>query len=110
MPKASLRSKPKKPYPNFPLTPHPNGQWCKKICGQLRFFGIWSDPDAAHEQYLNQAADLHGGREPTVLTGELTVKELANQYLNHQANKLASGEIGARWFEWPAPKNLNQLV
>ncbi len=22
--------KPNKPYPNFPLTAYPNGQWCKK--------------------------------------------------------------------------------
>ena len=27
------RKRPSKPYPNFPLTAHNNGQWCKKIRG-----------------------------------------------------------------------------
>jgi hypothetical protein len=35
------RRKPSKPYPTFPLTAHNNGQWCKKIRGQIHFFGIW---------------------------------------------------------------------
>lgn len=95
----SSQSKPTKPHPSFPLTPHPNGQWCKKIRGKLRFFGVWADPQAAMERYLKHASDLHAGREPTVSVDELTVKELANHYLNYQAQKLDAGEIGPRWFE-----------
>ena len=73
--------KPRKPHANFPLTPHPNGQWCKKTRGgQLRFFGAWSDPQAALERYLHQAADLHAGLEPTLPTENVSVKQLANQY------------------------------
>jgi len=44
------RHKPAKPSPSFPLTPHNNGQWCKKIRGKLYFFGVWDDPDAALER------------------------------------------------------------
>ena len=33
------RPKPRKPSPSFPLTPHNNGQWCKKIRGKIHFFG-----------------------------------------------------------------------
>ena len=92
------RTRPKKPYPTFPLTPHPNGQWCKKMRGRLCFFGIWANPDAALERYLLQAADLHAGRASSVATTETSVKKLANHYLSHQADQLATGKIDARWF------------
>ena len=43
----STKCRPNKPYPEFPLFPHNNGQWCRKIAGKLHSFGCWSDPDAA---------------------------------------------------------------
>ncbi len=61
---AKPKLQPPKPYPGFPLTPHPNGQWCKKILGKIHFFGAWADPMAALGDYNRQAADLHAGREP----------------------------------------------
>jgi integrase len=96
------RHKPTKPNPSFPLTPHNNGQWCKKIRGKIRFFGIWEEPDAALENYLRVAADLHAGREPrpsTVSAECLTVKQLCNHYLTYQHRRSQAGEIGPRWFE-----------
>ena len=41
------RVRPSKPYPEFPLTPHPAGYWCKKIRGKVHYFGPWGDPDGA---------------------------------------------------------------
>jgi len=90
--------KPGKPYPEFPLTPHPNGTWCKKIKGVLYHFGGWSDPEAAREQYLRQVGDIQAGRgqikfvESTTGTNALTVKDLCNRFLNSKRVKVASGE------------------
>jgi integrase len=98
---SSRTTKPKKPYPTFPLTPHPNGQWCKKVRGQLRFFGVWADPDAALANYNRQASDLHAGREPQAgrLEDVPTVKNLANAFLASKKAKYESGTLTARWFD-----------
>lgn len=94
------RSKPKKPHPKFPLTAHRNGQWCKKIRGKIHFFGVWSDPDAALDNYHRNAAALHAGQSIVVAReDEFTLKELGNEYLAYQMERVNGGQIGLRWFE-----------
>jgi hypothetical protein len=44
----------------FPLTLHPTGQYCKKIKGNIRYFG--TDKNKALERYLAQATYLHGAQ------------------------------------------------
>ena len=81
MPDLTRRNKPSKPYPSFPLTAHNNGQRCKKILGRIHFFGVWADPQAALDNYLRVAADLHAGRQPhasTLSDGGITVKEVCS--------------------------------
>ena len=98
---ADNREKPTKPYPSYPLTAHPNGQWCKKIRGKAHFFGVWADPDGALRRSHAQAGDLHEGRLPRasrIVRGGLAVKETCNEYLNCQRKKLKAGEIGDLWF------------
>ena len=100
--KRERRKKLSKPYPSFPLTAHNNGQWCKKICGKVCFFGVWDDPKEALERYLREAADLHAARQPSVATlpsDMATVKDVCNHYLTYQLERAESGEISFRWFE-----------
>src|SRR5881275_2213642 len=86
-------AKPSKPNPEFPLTAHPAGYWCKKIRGKLHYFGRWDDPDGSLQKYLAQKDALHAGREPRTEQGELTVKALANEFLNYKKSLLDNAEI-----------------
>lgn len=105
--------RPKKPYPDFPLTPHPSGAWQKKILGKIRYFGRWGRirngkmerlPDdgwkEALELYKAQADDLHAGRTPRVRNvGEgLALAALFNQFLTAKLRKQNAGEITSRTF------------
>src|SRR5215471_17203198 len=94
-PKGS-RPKPAKPYPDFPLFPHAAGVWAKKIRGKLYYFGAWEDPNAALKKYLEQKDDLHAGRKPRPDPDALTVKALANAFLNHKQALLDVGELSPR--------------
>jgi integrase len=88
-----------KPYPDFPLSVHANGSWCKKIRGKLFYFGPVSDPDAALQKYLDQKDDLHAGRTPRAkLEAGATVSDAANHFLTSKKDKLERGEIVARSF------------
>ena len=44
----------KKANPDFPLTPHASGQWCKKIKGSIRYFGPLNDPESAKTLYESE--------------------------------------------------------
>jgi integrase len=102
-PAPSKPQKPSKPYPDYPLTPHPVGQWCKKIRGKLHYFGPWSDPDGALAKYMEQKDDLHAGRTPRPDPNALTVKNAANAFLNAKQALVDAGELSQRtWVEYRA--------
>lgn len=88
-------AKPNKPYPEFPLTPHPSGSWCKKIRGKLHYFGPWDDPDGTLDKYNQQKDALHAGRKPREETDGLTVKQLVNKFLNAKLTLRDNGELSA---------------
>jgi integrase len=100
--------KPAKPYPEFPLTTHPAGYWCKKIRGKIHYFGPWADPDAALNKYLAEKDALHAGRKPRQDTDGLTVKELCNQFLNAKRALVESGELTNR--SWQDYKDATDLI
>ena len=86
-------NKPPKPYPDFPLFPHATRRWAKKIRGQLHYFGPWDDPDGALKKYLEQKDDLHAGRKLRADPQALTVRDLANAFLNQKKALVDAGEL-----------------
>ncbi len=96
--------KPRKPHPDFPLTPHPSGRWCKKIRGQLRYFGKIAGDEkgqAALNLWLEQKDDLLAGRTPRATRDGLTVRDLVNHFLTAKKSLLGNGELTERTFgEW----------
>src|SRR5262250_3394467 len=100
---AAPPGKPAKPYPEFPLTAHPAGYWCKKVRGKIHYFGPWGDPDAALKKYLEQKDDLHAGRTPRPDSGGVTVKDVANAFLNAKEQAVGAGELSPRtWADYKA--------
>jgi integrase len=95
------RTKPPKPYPDYPLTAHPAGYWCKKVRGKIHYFGPWADPDGALAKYLEQKDDLHAGRLLRPEAASVTVKDLVNAFLTHKQALVDAGELSRRmWSEY----------
>src|SRR6266568_223752 len=86
-------ARPSKPYPDFPLFPHATRRWAKKIRGQLHYFGPWSDPDGALKKYLAEKDALRAGRKPRPDPEAVTVKDVANAFLNAKTALREAGEL-----------------
>lgn len=99
--KTAKVTKPKKPYPEFPLFAHQVGQWAKKIKSRTWYFGVWNDPDGAMERYTAEVHEIQAGRDPRktrahVSSAELSVYDLCNLYLARQENRVKTGEVSNR--------------
>jgi integrase len=93
--------KPAKPYPEFPLFAHATKRWAKKIRGRLVYFGPWSDLDGALARYLDHRDALHAGRKPRDTSADVTVKAVANAFLNAKQALVDSGELSPRtWAQY----------
>src|SRR5579883_1824074 len=101
-------AKPSKPFPDSPLFAHASGQWAKKIRGKLVYFGVWSAPDAALKSYLEQKEDLHAGRKPRPDPSAVTVKDVANDFLNAKQALVDTGELSER--TWADYKQVCDMV
>ncbi len=101
---AVQKKKPSKPRRDFPLFPHSNRQWAKKVRGKLHYFGKWEDPDAAERRWDAEKHHLLNGELPpsrsyeSTSTAGYTVKELCNDYLSSQELKMEAGRIVKRTF------------
>src|SRR6516162_6314065 len=96
--------RPKKPYPDFPLSPHASGAWQKKIRGKIHYFGKWARRvngrlervvgdgwKEALEIYKTQADDLHAGRTPRVKGDGLTIAHFCNRFLTAKMRQREAG-------------------
>lgn len=108
---ATAIDKPPKPYPDFPLGPHNNGRWQKRIRGKLHYFGRWGrivkgtmerlpgdGVQEALQEYEEQREALYAGRTPRVKGDGLTIKDLCNGFLRAKLRQVEAGEIAARTF------------
>jgi Integrase len=82
--------------PKFPLFPHRNGLWARKINGQFRYLGsVAKDPkgEAALALWLKVKDYWIAGREPPADLDGLTVGELCDRFLQAKDQALAEGAI-----------------
>ena len=90
-----------KPHPDFPLTVHPRGHWCKKS-GRLYYFGkVADDPKGkqALAKWLDQKDACLAGRVPAVHPADaFTVARLCNDFLNYKRALRDAGEIAEATF------------
>ena len=101
-PRPRKAAKPKKPSKDFPLFPHANGQWAKKVRQKLHFFGVWADHQKALLRWLDEKDDLLAGRVPRSRHPDdtQTLRELANQFLATKESLRDNGELSP--YTWQA--------
>ena len=107
MPKT--RQKPNKPRNNYPLFPHSNGQWAKKIRQKLYYFGPWSDPDAAEGKYLQEREYLQAGRNPPQVSDGCRLRDVVNRFLTLKETLRDNGELAPRSF-WDYHKACERMI
>lgn len=62
---------------------------------------MWADPDAALKSYLEQKDALHAGRKPRPDPSAVTIKDVANDFLNAKQALVNTGELSARtWADY----------
>jgi hypothetical protein len=65
--------------------------WAKKIKGKLRYFGPWSDPDAAYAKFRREVDYLQNGEKPP--EPQPSVGELVKAFLDEKEALLGTGDL-----------------
>lgn len=103
----SVIKRPKKPGKKFPLFPHLNGSWAKKIGYKLHYFGSWKAGVSAEQAKHNY--DNFTERERAIKDGRVirdanpdvhvfTVAEAVNEFLNAKKHLADAGKLSHRTF------------
>ena len=87
---------PKKPYHDYPLFAHPNGQWAKKIRGCTHYFGVWAKPQEALEKYQRERDYLYAGQAPPDECE--TLGQVLAEFEVEKQRALDEGDINERTF------------
>lgn len=89
------KTKPAKPFADFPLFAHATRRWAKKIKGKLVYFGPWDDPDGALAKFLDERDAWYAGLNPRKngRPDGLTVRDLCNRFLTSKSRLLDSGDL-----------------
>jgi integrase len=98
---STLSARPNKPREDFPLFPHRNGRWAKKVRGKFCYFGKWADDpkgEAAAKLWADQKDDLLAGRTPRITPDGLTVAGLCNSFMTAKEQQRDAGDITGRMY------------
>ena len=83
-------------HPEFPLTVHPCGQWCRKVRGKLHYFGPLSDPDSALRLWLVEKDYLLAGVTPPTHSAAVTLDGLLSAHLADVDKRIAAGKLSTK--------------
>lgn len=98
--KTPQQSRPKKPYPEYPLSPHASGKWQKKVDGKIKYFGRWENPEAAlaeYETFLSGTTLRPSGQDAE--GDECSVDYMVNRFLRAKKNKMAEDDLAPRSYQ-----------
>src|SRR5262245_23458948 len=93
----------RKPYPEFPLTPHPTGRWCKKVRSKLWYFCAFDDGwEAALARYKNEIDDIQAGRTPRARNKHgVRLRDLCNHFLHAKRQRVEEGTLTLHcWYDY----------
>jgi len=81
------------PVPSIPYSLTPLGDG-RRRSGELHYFGVWSDPDAALKKYDQEKEGLHAGRKARPDNEAVMVWDAVNAFLNAKKALLVPGSSG----------------
>jgi hypothetical protein len=97
--------RPKKLYPDFPLTPHASGAWMKKIWGKIHYFGRWARRENSKlVRFLDVTMNGEAGPGlPAAGTPRRPDGGFVRQFPPHTAEDVAAGlrtplDVRAEWW------------